>query len=71
MVAISKWDKVMLSKGYLLEKINDQVKNISSVEHTRDHSITGFIVNMHGGLIAYCLQKNKPSINLKPTKKRY
>ncbi|MFT5559742.1 MAG: hypothetical protein ACI8W9_001471 [Psychromonas sp.] len=45
----------MLSKGSLVEKINDQVKNISSVEHTRDPSITGFVVNMLSGLIAYCL----------------
>lgn len=65
-VAISKWDKAMLSKRYLIETINDQVKNISYVEHTRHRSITGFVANMLGGLIAYCLQKNKPSINLTP-----
>jgi hypothetical protein len=70
-VAISKWDKKMLSKRYLIETINDQVKNISYVEHTRHRSITGFVVNMLGGLIAYCLQKNKPSINLTPNEKRY
>jgi hypothetical protein len=27
-VSISKWDKAMLSKRYLIEKINDQVKKI-------------------------------------------
>jgi hypothetical protein len=27
-VAISKWDKAMLSKRYLIETINDQVKKI-------------------------------------------
>jgi len=63
-IAISKWDKAMLSKRYLIETINDQVKNISYVEHSRHRSVTGFIVNMLGGLIAYCHQKNKPSINL-------
>lgn len=69
-VAISKWDKAMLSKRYLIETINDQVKNISYVEHTRHRSITGFVVNMLGGLIAYCHQKNKPSINLTPDEKK-
>lgn len=69
-VAISKWDKAMLSKRYLIETINDQVKNISYVEHTRHRSITGFVANMLGGLIAYCLQKNKPSINLTSNEKK-
>jgi len=65
-VTLSKWDKAMLSKRYLIETINDQVKNISYVEHSRHRSITGFVANMLGGLIAYCHQKNKPSINLTP-----
>ncbi len=68
-VAISRWDKAMLSKHYLIETINDQVKNISYVEHSRHRSITGFIANMLGGLIAYCHKKNKPSINLTPNEK--
>ncbi|PKH01940.1 hypothetical protein CXF72_14115 [Psychromonas sp. MB-3u-54] len=52
----------MLSKRYLIGKINDQVKNISYIEHTRHRSITGFVVNIRGGLIAYCLQKKHQSI---------
>ncbi|PKH01271.1 IS982 family transposase [Psychromonas sp. MB-3u-54] len=69
-VAISKCDKAMLSKRYLIETINDQVKNISYVEHNRHRSITGLVANMLGGLIAYSLQKNKPSINLTPNEKK-
>ena len=65
-VTLSKWDKAMLSKRYLIETINNQVKNISYVEHSRHRSITGFFANILGGLIAYCHQKNKPSINLTP-----
>ncbi|ABM03348.1 transposase, IS4 family [Psychromonas ingrahamii 37] len=45
------------------------MKNISYVEQTRHLSITGFAANMQSGLIAYCLQKDKPSINLTPMKK--
>lgn len=69
-VVLSKWDKAMLSKRYLIETVNDQVKNISYVEHSRHRSITGFVANMLGGLIAYCRQTKKPSINLTPDEKK-
>ncbi|MFT5755886.1 MAG: hypothetical protein ACI9LM_000598, partial [Alteromonadaceae bacterium] len=62
--AISLWDKAMLSKRYLIETINDQLKNIAYVEHTRHRSVSGFMANMLAGLIAYCIKEDKPSINL-------
>jgi len=62
--AISLWDKAMLSKRYLIETINDQLKNISYVEHTRHRSVSGFMTNMLAGLIAYCIKEVKPSIDL-------
>lgn len=63
-VAISLWDRAMLKKRFIIETINDQLKNISYVEHTRHRSINGFMTNMLGGLIAYCLKENKPSLDL-------
>ena len=62
--AISLWDKAMLRKRFLIETINDQLKNISYVEHTRHRSHNGFRLNMLAGLIAYCLKESKPSIDL-------
>jgi len=56
-------DKAVLSKRYLLETINDQLKN-SYVEHTRHRSVNGFMTNMLAGLIAYYIKKVKPSIDL-------
>ncbi len=56
---ISLWD---LKKRLLIETINDQLKNISYVEHTRHLSPNGFMLNMLAGLIAYCLKENQPSI---------
>jgi hypothetical protein len=33
--------------------INDNLKNVSQIEHSRHRSLTGFMVNLVGGLIAY------------------
>ncbi|CAK0779573.1 transposase [Gammaproteobacteria bacterium] len=57
-------DKILLRKRAIIETINDQLKNISQIEHTRHRSVTGFMVNMLGGLIAYTYRDNKPSIQL-------
>jgi len=57
-------DKLLLRKRFIIETINDQLKNISQIEHTRHRSPTNFLVNLFSGLIAYCLQPKKPSINL-------
>lgn len=62
--AISMWDRVMLSKRFIIETINDQLKNISFIEHSRHRSINGFTLNLMAGLVAYCLKENKPSLNL-------
>jgi hypothetical protein len=47
-----------------LETIIDQLKNISQIEHTRHHSPINFLVNLVCGLIAYCHQPKKPSLQL-------
>lgn len=59
---VTLWDKLMLRKRSVIETINDQLKNISQIEHTRHRSQTGFMVNMLAGLIAYTHQPKKPSI---------
>ena len=62
--AISLWDRAMLSKRYIIETINDQLKNISYIEHSRHRSMNGFMLNLLAGLVAYCLKENKPACNL-------
>lgn len=59
---IPLWDKLMLRKRSIIETINDQLKNISQIEHTRHRSICGFMVNLLSGLVAYTHQPKKPSI---------
>lgn len=62
--AHSLWDRAMLSKRYIIETINDQLKNISYIEHSRHRSFSGFMLNLVAGLVAYCLKDNKPHIEI-------
>ena len=49
-------DNLLLRKRSVIETINDQLKNISQIEHTRHRSVANFLVNLVCGLIAYCHQ---------------
>ena len=61
---MSLTDKLILRKRAIIETINDQLKNISQIEHTRHRSVGNFLVNLFCGLIAYCHQPKKPSLAL-------
>ena len=58
-------DKLLLRKRAIIESINDQLKNISHIEHSRHRSKKGFMINLLCGLTAYCLQAKKPSIGIR------
>lgn len=60
------FDKLMLRKRAIIESVNDQLKNISQIEHTRHRSPINFMVNLIAGLIAYTLQPKKPSLGIRP-----
>jgi hypothetical protein len=49
----------MLSKRFIIETINDQLKNISFIEHSRHRSMKGFMLNLLAGLVAYCLSRSQ------------
>lgn len=55
-------DKLLLRRRALLETVFDQLKHLMQIEHTRHRSPTNFAVNLVAGLIAYCHQPTKPSI---------
>jgi hypothetical protein len=59
------WDRLLLRKRFLIETINDNLKNVSQIEHSRHRSLTGFMLNVVGGLIAYTFQPKKPSLGLR------
>jgi hypothetical protein len=57
-------DKLLLRKRVLIETVHDQLKNISQIEHSRQRSPANFLVNVLAGLIAYCHQPKKPSLQV-------
>ena len=58
-------DKILLRKRAIIETINDELKNIYDLEHTRHRSPINAMVNWLGALIAYSYRKNKPSLHIK------
>jgi len=60
-------DKLLLRKRAIIESVVDQLKNISQIEHTRHRSPINAFINILAGLIAYCHQPKKPSLNIMPT----
>ncbi len=55
-------DKLLARKRSIIETINDQLKNISQIVHTRHRSPTNFLANLLCGLLAYTFQVKRPAI---------
>ena len=58
------YDKIMLRKRAVIETVNDELKNVCHIEHTRHRSIDNFASNLFAGLIAYNLLPKKPEMNI-------
>lgn len=58
------WDAIMLRKRAIIETINDQLKNIFQIEHSRHRSPTNFLANLFSALIAYNFSDKKPSLKI-------
>lgn len=61
---LSNTEKILLRKRAIIETVNDELKNICQVEHTRHRSIDSFLLNILGALVAYSFFPKKPSINV-------
>ena len=57
-------DKLLLRKRAIIETVNDELKNIAQVEHSRHRSFDNFVVNLLGAITAYCYFPKKPSIRV-------
>ncbi len=55
-------DKILLRKRALIETINDELKNICQIEHSRHRSQANFLCNTIAGLVAYSFLPKKPAI---------
>lgn len=58
------FDKIMLHKRSMIESINNQLKNVFHLEHSRHRSPINGFMNMLSAVIAYTHHANKPSIGL-------
>jgi hypothetical protein len=63
---LSSEDQILLRKRAIIESVNDELKNICKLEHTRHRSVTGFIINLCAALSAYHFFPKKPSLNIIP-----
>lgn len=54
------WDKMMLRKRYIIECINELLKNKANLVHSRHRSVHNFLMNLCAALAAYCFFENKP-----------
>ena len=58
-------DKILLRKRALIETVNDELKNIAQIEHSRHRSFSNFIANSLSAIAAYCFFEKKPAIDVK------
>lgn len=61
---ISYSDKILLRKRAIIECVNDELKNICQIEHSRHRCFANLITNMLAGIAAYSFLPKKPSINV-------
>lgn len=61
-------DKILLRKRSVIETVNDELKNMCQIEHSRHRSFNGFISNTIAALIAYSFFPKKPAIKFDAVK---
>ena len=59
---ISIADKILLRKRALIETVNDELKNITQMKHSRHRSFNNFIANSLSAIAAYCFLKRSPPL---------
>jgi hypothetical protein len=60
--------KILLRKRSVIETVNEELKDICQIEHSRHRSFNNFISNLLSALIAYCIFPKKPAINFEVVK---
>jgi len=61
---IQPTDEILLQKQSLIERVNDQLKNIVPIEYSVHRSLVTFIVSLLTALIAYSYREKNPLLNL-------
>ena len=60
-------DKLLLRKRAIVETVDDELKNIAQIEHSRHRCFENFVVNLLGAIAAYCMFPKKPGIHVQRT----
>lgn len=63
-MSLSQADKIMLRKRAIIECVNDELKNICKLQHTRHRSVSNFLLNILRAIAAYAFFPKKPSLNI-------
>ena len=59
-------DKILLRKRALIETVNDQLKNVCQIEHSRHRSPINAFVHLIAGLVAFTWQEKRPALSWTP-----
>ena len=57
------YDRMMLRKRSIIESINDMLKNVAQLVHSRHRSVHNFLMNLLAAMGAYCFFATKPEVN--------
>ena len=57
-------ERLLLRKRAVIESVNDFLKNICQIEHSRHRSVDNFFVNLLAALVAYSFIPKKPSLSI-------
>ena len=57
-------ERLLLRKRAVIEPVNDFLKNICQIEHSRHRSVDNFFVNLLAAPVAYSFIPKKPSLNI-------
>ena len=57
-------DKILIRKRAVIETVNDELKNIAQIEHSRHRSFNNFIANALSAIAAYCFFEKKLAIEV-------
>ena len=55
-------DKILLRKRALIETVNEELKNIAQIEHSRHRSFNNFIANSLSAIATYCFLRRYPPL---------
>jgi hypothetical protein len=64
-VVVREHPVIFIACVWQIETSNDPWKHSSQIAHPRHRSVTGFLVNLVAGLVAYSYQPKKTSLGLR------